>query len=239
MTWRAKGEATKSPREQRFVARMTGIQVAVMTAAFALCLMTLYGRGIRILTSPLVHDLEISAAIFFLWAGFELQFFQHRRQLQIRHEDKTFDETEWRLRRAGLGKYSNTGSAPSYWLSLKLSALPFVFFAIFAFHVPGRRSALNLGLQVGVLLLVTFFPVFMLRRGGYRRRRVREPHLGFTVGLSIALTFFVIGMDLFKTRSGGVVSIREIVLLSAAVVPAYALATGIFLWKGRSIPHCD
>ena len=43
VTWRAKGEATKSPRERRFVARMTLIQVAMITAFLAIALVALEG----------------------------------------------------------------------------------------------------------------------------------------------------------------------------------------------------
>ena len=58
-------------------------------------------------------------------------------------------------------------------------------------------------------------------------------------GLFTALTFLV---NICLPAGPGVVkilSIRETILLVAAVISAYTVATGIFLWKGRSIPRCD
>jgi len=239
VTWRAKGEATKSPRERRFVARMTWIQVALSTAALALTLAAL-GGGIRILRPPLARDMEISAIIFLFWAAISLQFFQRRRQFQIQHEDKTFDEPEWRQRRTGLGIESNTGSAPSFWLLLKRSAISFVFLAILDFQVPAIRTPLIIGLQVGVLLLAVFLNWLMLRRRFPKNiPQTREPPFGFMVGLPIALTFLALYTIPPVRAWNRSMSTLEFLLLDSAVILAYAFATGIFLWKGRSIPRCD
>ena len=238
VTWWAKGEATKSPRERRFVAMMTGIQVALVAAFLALGLVAMEG-GIRILRSPLVRDIEISACIFLLWVGIGIQFFQRRRQFQIQHEDKTFDETEWSLRRTGLGIESNTGSSPSFWLLLKRSALPVVFLAIFDFYDPRMHTPLILGLHAGGLLLWTFFSWLFLRSGFLKNRPRRQPRLGFALGLPIVLTFLAIYTIPPVRAWNRSMSIREFVLLDATVILVYALAAGIFLWKGRSIPRCD
>lgn len=239
VSWRAKGEATKSPRERRFVARMAGIQVALVTAFLAIGLVATEG-GIRILRSPLVRDIEISACIFLLWAGLGLQFFQRRRQFQIQHEDNTFDEAEWRLRRTGLGIESNTGSAPSLWLLLKRASTAFVFIAIITFRWPGLRTPLALSLNVGIPLLVVFLSWLGLRRGSLQKiTRKREPRVAVLAGFSIALTFLAIYTIPPVRAWNRSMSLREMVLLNAAVILAYALATGIFHWKGRSIPPCD
>ena len=58
-------------------------------------------------------------------------------------------------------------------------------------------------------------------------------------GLFIALTFLVIYAFPPARAWNRSLSIRETVLLVAAVISAYTVATGIFLWKGRSIPRCD
>jgi hypothetical protein len=196
--------------------------------------------GIGTPRSSLVADMEISAMIFLLWTGIGLQFFQRRRQFQIQHEDKTFDETEWRLRRTGLGIESNTGSAPSFWLLLKRASPSFVFIAIITFRFPGLRTPLMLSLNVGIPLLVVFLSWLGLRRGFLQKiTRKREPRVAVLAGFSIALTFLAIYLFPPARAWNRSVSIREIVLLSAGVISAYALATGIFLWKGRSIPRCD
>lgn len=250
VSWRAKGEATKSPRERRFVARMTLIQVALLGAEFALLLGMLeevvafmQKRGGGIPRSALAGDMEISGIIFLVWAGVGLQFFQRRRQFQIQNEDKTFNEAEWRLRRTGLGIESDAGSPPSFWLLLKRSALTFVFIAIITLRWPGVRTPLALSLNVGVPLLVVFLNwLFMGRNRLFRKsrpRRVRAPRLGFAVGFPIALTFLVIYAFPPARVWNRSISIREIFLLSAAVILAYALSTGIYLWRMRSIPRCD
>jgi len=253
VTWRASDRAaTKSPREQRFVARMAGIGVAFQTAFYALALLALEG-GFRILRSPLARDIEISAGIFLFWMIFRLSLFQVRRQFQIRHEDKTFDETEWRLWRTGSDWM--TGSAPSFWLLLKRSALPFFFLAIFAVHTREWRTPLTLGFSFGLTLLVVFLSwsfcrLFFRSKFVKNRLRNRKPRLvpnrkahdGFSVvvaGLPIALTFLAIYTIPPVRAWNRSLSIREFVLLDAAVILAYVLATGIFHWKGRSIPPCD
>ena len=238
VTWWAKGEATKSPRERRFVAMMTGIQVVLVAAFLALGLVATEG-GIRILRSPLARDIELSACIFLLWVGIGIQFFQRRRQFQIQHEDKTFDETEWRLRRTGLGIESNTGSTPSFWLLLKRSALPVVVVAIMDFRAPRMHTPLILGLHAGGLLLWTFFSWLFLRSRFLKNRPRRQPPLGLALGLPLALTFLMIYIFPPARAWNRSLSIREMVLLNAVVISAYALATGIFLWKGKSIPRCD
>jgi hypothetical protein len=58
-------------------------------------------------------------------------------------------------------------------------------------------------------------------------------------GFTAALTLLVVDTALFFARAAGLVSIRDIALLDAAVVLAYSLAAGIFHWKGRSIPRID
>ena len=222
ISWRAKVEATKSPRERRFVAWMTWIQVALLAAALAVSLVAMEG-GFRILRSPLVRDLELSSIIFLFWAALSLQFLQRRRQFQIQHEDKTFDETEWRLRRTGLGIESNTGSAPSFWLLLKRGALGIIFFAIIAIRVPPMHTPLMLVLSVGFLLLVVFLNWIMLRREVPKNPPpTREPHLGFMAALAIALTFLAIYAFPPARTWNASLSIREMALLNAAVILAYA-----------------